>query len=169
MTTTTNLGLKKPSSNDPIDVADINHNSDAIDSFAGATNTALEGKQATLSQDQLAACNSGITAAIVQMIFGRGTAIAENTDIHTLTQPGAYYCPDSATAATLTNCPLSDAGFRLVVTELVTVDGTRLRHDLYPVGSAAAVSYAETLGKVTTTYPDGWRPWMKFTGESIPV
>lgn len=65
MNTTTNLGLKKPqkAAGDPIDIDVLNDNSDIIDSFAGETDTALASKQDELSQAQLAAANSGITAA----------------------------------------------------------------------------------------------------------
>lgn len=43
MTTTTNLGLKKPESSDPIDVSVLNDNADAIDNYAGRVNDALAG------------------------------------------------------------------------------------------------------------------------------
>ena len=35
MTTTTNLGLKKPASSDPINIADLNYNADVLDSIGG--------------------------------------------------------------------------------------------------------------------------------------
>lgn len=43
-----------------------------------------------------------------------GTEITANTDMQTITTPGHYYCTDNSTAASLKNCPLSDA-FTLVV------------------------------------------------------
>lgn len=43
-----------------------------------------------------------------------GTQIAAGTDMKTITTPGHYYCENNSTAASLKNCPLSDA-FTLVV------------------------------------------------------
>lgn len=38
-------------------------------------------------------------------------SLAANTDLNTVTVPGYYYCPANATAATLKNCPTTDAFF----------------------------------------------------------
>lgn len=43
-----------------------------------------------------------------------GTEIIAETDMRTITTPGHYYCANNITAASLKNCPLSDA-FTLVV------------------------------------------------------
>lgn len=43
-----------------------------------------------------------------------GTQIAAGTDMKTITTPGHYYCENNSAAASLKNCPLSDA-FTLVV------------------------------------------------------
>lgn len=43
-----------------------------------------------------------------------GTEIIAETDMRTITTPGHYYCVNNSTAASLKNCPLSDA-FTLVV------------------------------------------------------
>lgn len=43
-----------------------------------------------------------------------GTAIKAGTDMYTIKTPGHYYCNSNAIAATLKNCPFSDA-FTLVV------------------------------------------------------
>lgn len=87
MNTTTNLGLKKPqkAAGDPIDIDVLNDNSDIIDNFAGETDTALASKQDALSQAQLAAVNSGITAAkltadeaaLVELVDGGAKNLAE--------------------------------------------------------------------------------------------
>ena len=50
-TTTTNLGLTKPELSEQFSLATWNGNSDLIDTFAGQTNTALAGKQPTLTFD----------------------------------------------------------------------------------------------------------------------
>ena len=43
-----------------------------------------------------------------------GTEIIAGTDMKTITTPGHYYCGNNTVAASLKNCPLSDA-FTLVV------------------------------------------------------
>lgn len=108
--------------------------------------------------------NADLTKEKVSMVdaYGRGIEIPENADLHTYTTPGVYYSPSSTRSATLTNVPTTGAGFRLVVTELTTKDGTRIRHDAYVVGSNSSTVYSENLGAVTTTFPDGWRPWRTF-------
>lgn len=58
MTTTTNLGLKKPAGSDLIDISALNDNSDVIDNYAGQVNTALAGKQSTLTFDSTPTANS---------------------------------------------------------------------------------------------------------------
>ena len=50
-TETANLGLTKPGIDENFKLDDWNGNSDIIDAFAGQTNTALAGKQATLTFD----------------------------------------------------------------------------------------------------------------------
>lgn len=50
-TTTTNLGLTKPELSEQFQLSTWNGNSDIIDTFAGQTNTALAGKQPTLTFD----------------------------------------------------------------------------------------------------------------------
>lgn len=43
-----------------------------------------------------------------------GTEITSGTDMKTITTPGHYHCVNNSTAASLKNCPMSDA-FTLVV------------------------------------------------------
>lgn len=43
-----------------------------------------------------------------------GTKITENTDMYTITTPGHYYCGENAIAASLKNCPCTEA-FTLTV------------------------------------------------------
>ena len=45
----------------------------------------------------------------------RGYQIANNTDVDDLTDYGTYYCDSAATAATLTNCPISGSGFIMII------------------------------------------------------
>ena len=60
MNITPNLGLKKPEASDPIDISVLNENADTLDEFAEETNTALAGKQDTISD--LSEIRSGAAA-----------------------------------------------------------------------------------------------------------
>lgn len=44
-----------------------------------------------------------------------GTKIASNTDLNTLKTAGTYYCENSTTAVTLTNCPYTASNFKLKI------------------------------------------------------
>jgi hypothetical protein len=49
-------------------------------------------------------------------IFGNGCApISSNTDLNSISVPGAYRCNSASTAATLTNCPSTGAAFNMFV------------------------------------------------------
>ena len=57
--------------------------------------------------------SSGITAANSLQVaaLAGGAAIAEGTDLDTLTVPGTYAAANAAVAATLLHCPISASGF----------------------------------------------------------
>lgn len=55
-----------------------------------------------------------------------GKSIPQNADLNTYTTPGLYFCPNSATAATLINSPGLNAGFSLVVLAKSTLYQTQL-------------------------------------------
>lgn len=70
MTTTENLGLKKPDSTDPIDISVLNENADTLDEFAGDVNDALAAKQDSIAD--LSEIRSGAAAgstAVQQTTF----------------------------------------------------------------------------------------------------
>ena len=99
--------------------------------------------------------NAELTAKKTDMIdvYGRGIEIPENADLHTYLTPGVYFSVNTARTATLSNVPTDvSTGFRLVVTEESSVDGSRIRHDLYPLGGAYSNFYSENLGSTSTTY-----------------
>jgi len=53
-----------------------------------------------------AAQTAADNAAANSWMLSGGTVIAENTDLHTITEIGNYYCYLTNTAKTLTNCPV---------------------------------------------------------------
>lgn len=91
--------------------------------------------------------------------YGRGVEIPANSDLHDYTKSGCYYCTDLTNIA---NKPSDvNSAFKLVVEDLTTNDGTRVKHTLSVVGSSDGVMYYEYLSLTSTTYPDGWRPWVR--------
>ena len=45
----------------------------------------------------------------------RGTAIASSADLNTYKTPGTYYVSNASTAQTLSHCPITNSGFKLIV------------------------------------------------------
>lgn len=80
-TTTTNYGLIKPDTTDPILIGQLNDNSDAIDAALKENADAIESKQDALTTFQLDAVNSGINSAKVEQI---ATNASDISDIETL-------------------------------------------------------------------------------------
>lgn len=99
-------------------------------------------------------------------VYGRGVMIPANTDLNTLTAGGVYYAIDNI--STMQNVPSVVTGaFRLVVTELTTENQARIRQDIYPVGNSLARIVSRNKAGTSSTYPDGFRPWVVFDGISI--
>ena len=107
--------------------------------------------------------NGHVTSASTESyeLLSRGTEITSGADLHTYKTPGVYYCRTSSTAAQIYNTPITQSGFRLVVTEKVSTDGTRIMHDIY--SATQDVHYTEC------TYTDNsiivWTPWHKVGDE----
>ena len=100
--------------------------------------------------------------ASVTDIFGNGTEIPDNADLHMYTTPGVYYSPGSSRSGTLSNTPVSDAGFRLVVKQINTNDGTRIEHELQSIGRSRRAKWYEYLGPgAASGDPDVWKDWAK--------
>lgn len=100
--------------------------------------------------------------ASVTDIFGNGTEIPANADLHTYTTPGVYYSPGASRSETLDNTPVSDAGFRLVVKQINTNNGTRIEHELQSIGRSRRAKWYEYLGPgAASGDPDVWKEWAK--------
>lgn len=69
MTTTPNLGLKKPATSEPIDVAPINDNSDTLDAFAGDVEA---------DQDRQDALEAADRAGLGELVDGGAKNLAPN-------------------------------------------------------------------------------------------
>lgn len=154
----------------------VGHSIDSNTTYSGMTSAEINAGTSTTNRliSPINLKTAIETHAPVQMkdVYGRGDQIPNGTDLHDITTPGIYYCGSTAQARTLLNCPVENA-FRLVVTNTVSDWGenTRIRHDLYPSGSASSAVYSENLGTITTAYPDGWRPWgvMYNTIDAVPT
>lgn len=87
------------------------------------------------------------------MLGGTATKISANQDLNDIIGIGAYYCTDSATAATLANCPVVGSGFRLEVLPTSNINGTRLIQKIYP-NNIFPQEYIRTWNG--TRWSDGW-------------
>lgn len=81
-----------------------------------------------------------------------GTAISKNADLNTYTTPGSYYSSESAVSQTLSNCPHTSSGFRMIV--MLTYGGGRVVQWVFP--SSGAMYFRMYNGTSDTTWSD-WR------------
>lgn len=88
-----------------------------------------------------------------------GTEIPDSSDLNSYISSGRYYCLTAASAATLTNCPITDAGFTLVVMNSNNgryqqfLFGYQNRH-IYYRGSYSTTSWQDWTDLSKTTLSD---------------
>ena len=99
------------------------------------------------------------TRAKMDNVYGYGNAITSNSNLNDYTQPGSYYCPNSAVAGSLTNSPITNAGFRLVV-ESITNTAGRLIQTLNANGNDGCFYQRKQTSQ-------GMSPWYKFAGTQV--
>lgn len=78
--------------------------------------------------------------------------IPDNSDLNTYTEPGNYTCLGSGSAATMTNCPLNSAGFRL---EVIEINAGKQVQILFSDGNDASIYYRRN--NVTGSIFGTWR------------
>lgn len=102
--------------------------------------------------------NRELTGAI-QDVFSCSTdrIIASNTNLNNITKPGMYYCVASATAQSLTNCPVTTA-FGMAVYDANGV-GTFLVQEIQFVAGGSF--------KFMRVHTGTWSSWYKFTGTAV--
>lgn len=94
---------------------------------------ALAAKQDALSASQLAAANSGITAAkltadeaaLVELygfIFGLGTALSSGDNLNSLTYSGRAYASTGTIAASILNTPWAASGFTVWTMQFIAAN-----------------------------------------------
>ena len=64
MTTTTNLGLKKPASSDPINISDLNYNADVLDGIGGWESHDCLAATGTIASTYIDDDNSSVTVKV---------------------------------------------------------------------------------------------------------
>ena len=92
-----------------------------------------------------------------------GDAFAKNDDLDTYTRIGNYYCPNNATAATLTNCPAASAftlkvirpaGTGVYREQILTEIGSNVReYRRYYDGNSWAAWRKTSAGEILGNYP----------------
>ena len=91
-------------------------------------------------------------------ILRQGTEISENANLNDFVEIGAYYSPNSARTATLTNCPWTGSGFKLIVFSIST---TSKMHVLMPISNSADCIFFRSR------ISSGFRPWYKIRGTAV--
>lgn len=89
--------------------------------------------------------------ALADMWF---TSISANSNLNDFTEPGLYGCGNAATAASLSNCPISDGGFPMLVA------GKSASYCSQLLFSANAIF-------TRTRASSGWGRWYKYTGTQV--
>ena len=90
-------------------------------------------------------------------VFDLNNSIANNTDLNTLTTPGAYYSGSAAVSGTLTNSPVTNTGFRLEVIRISSASS--YRQVVYP--NNAKTYYVRIKAGSTSE----WTAWTTVTIE----
>lgn len=90
-------------------------------------------------------------------IVGGGTSIAANTDLNTLTTPGNYSCI-AGNVSSLTNCPITEGGFKLVVINGYTVE---YKHQFLYWGAHSYIYYRTRNSNGT------WKNWALLNNVSL--
>lgn len=140
------------------EIEDVAGLQDSLDSKLSTTGTAAAAtKLATARTIGLggdasgsASFNGTTNVTIAATVLHHGQAsIPSNSDLNSYTDPGWYYCPASATAATLSNCPTAMA-FTMVVT----------RHAGY---NQLLIEYMPSSYKIYTRnyYNNTWGSWQR--------
>lgn len=99
------------------------------------------------------------TKATLNDVYGYGNAIQSNANLNDYTQPGAYYCPNAAVAGSLTNSPITNAGFRLVVESITNTVG-RFIQTIHANGNDGCFYQRKQTSQ-------GMSPWYKFEGTQV--
>ena len=88
----------------------------------------------------------------------QGIEIEESSDLNNFNEAGAYYSPNSARTASLSNCPWTGSGFKLIVW---SISGTSKMQWVMPMSNSADSIFFRSR---TTT---GWRPWYRLQGTAV--
>ena len=96
---------------------------------------------------------------------GLGMPITSNMDLNTLVTPGAYRCETGTIAATLSNTPISNMGFRLET--YYSSSDARIMQEVSPntIDSNSCDIYRRTGVKNSGTWSFG--SWYKWTGVQV--
>lgn len=104
---------------------------------------------------------TAVPAAAIAAVYGTGTAITTGADLDTLETPGVYQCANATIAASLSNCPTSQA-FRLEVRTMNQSD--RFIQTIYTFDNTTNF-YACMYQRVKVTA--GWKPWVLISGTAV--
>ena len=96
---------------------------------------------------------------IVNLVYGMGVEIPNNSDLDDYKTPGTYYVLNNSNASTIANKPIGGSGFRLIVS--YTSAFNRQRQEFYKPNTPDVI-YIRNVGL------DGnWSSWYQFTGTAV--
>ena len=106
--------------------------------------------------DMILALQNG---GILNIVYGMGEEIPNNSDLDDYTTPGTFYVLNSTNAATIANKPAGGSGFRLIVS--LTSAANRQRQEFYKPTTPDTI-YIRNVGT------DGnWSDWYQFNGTAV--
>lgn len=109
-----------------------------------------------------AAAQADVEEIIANMFsLDLGTEIPSNSNLNNYTTPGTYYAGNATVAASLSNCPISNIGFKLLV--------TKTGYDNFNNGMQiilAEDAYGYPTISVRAFYGSNWTSWRRFATEN---
>ena len=98
--------------------------------------------------------NSGKVSNINSAVISNGTEIPANADLNSYTTVGVYYSPTGARSETISNTPVTNAGYKLIVAQ-TGYTGTSYLIQLAILGSA--IHQSIYMRRRTTSAWDDWK------------
>ena len=93
-------------------------------------------------------------------VLNNGTRIPEEADLNDYTTPGVYYAPDSSVTATLSNTPLTNSGFKLIVMRC-GYSGTSYLMQLFI--RSTSITITSSIWARITNNSGVWQDWTLLT------
>lgn len=124
------------------------------------TATTLGGYGITDAYTKTETDNLLIPKITMNQILGMGIAIETGDDMDDYKTPGAYRCQTQTIAVTLTNTPITNTAFKLIVEIINNNNPLRIRQTMYPMQN-------DSRFYVRSLTANNWQPWYIFQGVQV--